>query len=236
MTGRSGRDLIVRVPPGTLIYDRDTNWLLKDLDVPNHRVCIARGGRGGKGNAHFATSRHQTPRFSQEGEDPEERWLRLELKLASAWWRRYRQSGRNQWTVDLVAEYQNYWSTLIGTVEVAQMDELTLIEQVELNRGGAPKQISRNQALAAYRTWRVIQTVGHREAQASMPRPTWYLHKQILFKAGFSWSDFATGAVDPVRRRRLALEQPVKSWAAAAHRRTESGPVVREARALESCQ
>jgi GTP-binding protein len=81
MTGRSGKDLVVRVPPGTLIYDRDSDRLLKDLDAPHKRVCIARGGRGGKGNAHFATSRHQTPRFAQPGEEPEERWLRLELKL-----------------------------------------------------------------------------------------------------------------------------------------------------------
>lgn len=81
MTGRSGRDLTVRVPPGTLIYDRDTGKLLKDLDTPGMRVCIAEGGRGGKGNTHFKSSTFQTPRFSQEGEDPQERWLRLELKL-----------------------------------------------------------------------------------------------------------------------------------------------------------
>ena len=81
MTGRSGKDLIVRVPPGTLIYDRDTGRRLKDLDAPDKRVCIARGGRGGKGNAHFATSRNQTPRYAQPGEEPEQRWLRLELKL-----------------------------------------------------------------------------------------------------------------------------------------------------------
>ena len=81
MTGRSGKDLIVRVPPGTLIYDRDDDRLLKDLDAPGKQVCIARGGRGGKGNAHFASSTNQTPRFAQPGEEPEERWLRLDLKL-----------------------------------------------------------------------------------------------------------------------------------------------------------
>ncbi len=81
MTGRSGRDLIVRLPPGTLIYDRDSGRLLKDLDAPGKKVRIVRGGRGGKGNTHFATARHQTPRFSQPGEEGQERWLRLELKL-----------------------------------------------------------------------------------------------------------------------------------------------------------
>jgi len=81
MTGRQGEDRIVRVPPGTLIYDRETGRLLKDLDGPDKRVCIARGGRGGKGNAHFATARHQTPRHFQPGEEGVERWLRLELKL-----------------------------------------------------------------------------------------------------------------------------------------------------------
>jgi len=80
-TGRSGKDLIVRVPPGTLIYDRDNGRLLKDMDKSELEVCIARGGRGGKGNKHFASSRRQTPKFAQPGEESEERWLRLELKL-----------------------------------------------------------------------------------------------------------------------------------------------------------
>lgn len=81
MTGRSGKDLFVRLPPGTLVYDRDTGRLLKDLDAPAKKVRIVRGGRGGKGNTHFATARHQTPRFAQPGEQGQERWLRLELKL-----------------------------------------------------------------------------------------------------------------------------------------------------------
>lgn len=81
MTGRSGRDRIVRVPPGTLVYDRDSGRLLRDLDQPGMKILIAHGGRGGKGNLHFTSSRIQVPRFAQPGEDPEERWLRMELKL-----------------------------------------------------------------------------------------------------------------------------------------------------------
>src|SRR5688572_768292 len=81
MTGRSGEDLIIKLPPGTLIYDRDSGKLLKDLDTPEMKVRIAKGGRGGKGNAHFMSSRYQAPRFAQPGEEAEERWLRLELKL-----------------------------------------------------------------------------------------------------------------------------------------------------------
>ncbi len=81
MTGRSGRDRIVRVPPGTLVYDRDSGRLLKDLDQPGMKILIARGGRGGKGNLHFVSSRIQVPRLAQPGEPPEERWLRMELKL-----------------------------------------------------------------------------------------------------------------------------------------------------------
>lgn len=80
-TGKDGDDLIIRVPPGTLVYDRDTGALLRDLVGPGERVCVARGGRGGRGNAYFATPTHQTPRQAQKGEACEERWLRLELKL-----------------------------------------------------------------------------------------------------------------------------------------------------------
>ncbi len=80
-SGRRGQDCIIRVPPGTLVYDRDSNRLLKDLDQPDMKVCIARGGMGGKGNAYFVNSVRQAPRFAQPGGEPEERWLRMELKL-----------------------------------------------------------------------------------------------------------------------------------------------------------
>ncbi|HWL94674.1 MAG TPA: GTPase ObgE [Phycisphaerae bacterium] len=80
-SGKAGRDEIVPVPPGTLVYDRDTGAMLKDMVEPGERLCVARGGRGGRGNARFATATHQVPREFQHGEPSEERWLRLDLKL-----------------------------------------------------------------------------------------------------------------------------------------------------------
>lgn len=79
--GANGEDLIIKVPAGTLIYDKDTEILLKDLNKPGMKVCICRGGRGGKGNKAFATATQQTPRFAQEGKPGQERSVRLELKL-----------------------------------------------------------------------------------------------------------------------------------------------------------
>jgi len=80
-SGRAGQELVVRVPCGTLIYDEDDGQLLADLVKPGQRLVAARGGRGGKGNKHFATAHNQTPRFAQPGEPGQERRLRLELKL-----------------------------------------------------------------------------------------------------------------------------------------------------------
>jgi GTP-binding protein len=79
--GANGDDLIIRVPPGTLIYDTDWDLLLKDLNEVNAQVLVCRGGRGGKGNKAFATATHQTPREFQPGKPGQERNLRLELKL-----------------------------------------------------------------------------------------------------------------------------------------------------------
>ncbi len=77
--GRNGKELIVRVPPGTVVIEED--FLLADLTAPGTRWMAAKGGRGGRGNSHFASSTHQTPQEAEPGEPGQERWLSLELKL-----------------------------------------------------------------------------------------------------------------------------------------------------------
>lgn len=81
MHGASGDDIVLSVPCGTVVRDAETRQLLADLVEPGQRVMVARGGRGGLGNVHFATANHQAPRESQNGEPGEERWLLLELRL-----------------------------------------------------------------------------------------------------------------------------------------------------------
>jgi len=81
MTGRGGKDLVIPVPPGTIIYDAETGELLGDLTSPGQQLMVCKGGRGGRGNQHFATSRNQAPRTAERGEPHEEKMLRLELKL-----------------------------------------------------------------------------------------------------------------------------------------------------------
>ncbi|HUF37185.1 MAG TPA: GTPase ObgE [Anaerolineales bacterium] len=80
-TGRSSPDLVVTVPPGTLIYDDATGDLVGDLTEPGQRLEVVPGGRGGRGNARFKNARNQTPRIAEKGEPGVERTLRLELKL-----------------------------------------------------------------------------------------------------------------------------------------------------------
>jgi len=81
MYGKGGEDLIIPVPPGTLIFDTEKQMLIADLDSNHRRVVIARGGFGGKGNWHFRSSTNQAPRFAEPGTEGEERALRLELRL-----------------------------------------------------------------------------------------------------------------------------------------------------------
>ena len=80
-TGASASDLEIEVPPGTIVRDADSGGLFGDLVQAGDRLVVARGGRGGRGNARFKNASHQAPRVAERGEPGEERWLNLELKL-----------------------------------------------------------------------------------------------------------------------------------------------------------
>ena len=81
MSGKSATDLVIAVPPGTVVYDISDGKQLGDLTSPGERLTVCVGGRGGRGNQHFATSRNQAPRTAEKGEPGQEKRLRLELKL-----------------------------------------------------------------------------------------------------------------------------------------------------------
>jgi len=105
-SGREGEDLTVRVPVGTQIFDSETGELLQDLATDQSRWLAARGGRGGFGNSHFATSTNRAPRYHQSGSEGEERVLQLELKLLA--------------DVGLVGYPNAGKSTLISTISAAR--------------------------------------------------------------------------------------------------------------------
>ncbi|HTY83379.1 MAG TPA: GTPase ObgE [Silvibacterium sp.] len=80
-TGHEGQDVVLKVPVGTELYDAETGELVHDFSRPDERIIVAKGGRGGRGNQHFATSTHQAPREHELGRPGEERTYRLELKV-----------------------------------------------------------------------------------------------------------------------------------------------------------
>ncbi|KUJ90776.1 MAG: GTPase obg [Caldanaerobacter subterraneus] len=79
--GKNGEDLYIKVPVGTLIINDETGEIIADLVKPNQKAIVLRGGKGGRGNAKFATPTLKTPRFAESGEKGKEMWVRLELKL-----------------------------------------------------------------------------------------------------------------------------------------------------------
>ncbi|MFH0883287.1 MAG: GTPase ObgE [bacterium] len=105
-SGKYGKDVIVRVPPGTVIMDETSGRILGDLTQPEQELVVARGGTGGKGNARFATPTQRTPRVATEGKPGQEREVRLELKLLA--------------DVGLVGMPNAGKSTLLATVSAAR--------------------------------------------------------------------------------------------------------------------
>ncbi|MCX8050459.1 MAG: GTPase ObgE [Chlorobi bacterium] len=105
-SGKSGRDVVLRVPPGTVIRDASSGEVLAELLRPNERVIVLHGGRGGRGNAAFATPTNRTPRTAENGQPGEEGWLELELKLLA--------------DVGLVGFPNVGKSTLIATISAAK--------------------------------------------------------------------------------------------------------------------
>ena len=79
--GKAGEDLVIKVPVGTVVKDAETGEIIADLTKDGQEVVVAKGGKGGKGNAAFKTSTNQAPDYAEEGEKGEERWIELELKL-----------------------------------------------------------------------------------------------------------------------------------------------------------
>ncbi|MDP4116776.1 MAG: GTPase ObgE [Bacteroidota bacterium] len=104
--GKNGKDIIIKVPVGTVVKDSETDEVLFDLDKAGTAIAICKGGKGGKGNSNFATSTNQTPRYAEQGRPGEEKHLSLELKLIA--------------DVGLVGFPNAGKSTLISTISAAR--------------------------------------------------------------------------------------------------------------------
>lgn len=150
-------------------------------------------------------SRKRLATVSEEEIILADRLLRLELSLKSQYWRE--RSGKKWYMLtesELNLIHAEYFSQFIGKIEVIQMDNmLERFEQVAKTKG---------RAIAAYRTWSLLRTIGMEETRASMPKRTWRDHHQIMVDAGLTYADLQARNVVPFKRRAIILGEPVTSF------------------------
>jgi len=135
--------------------------------------------------------------------------LRLELKLGSRWFRRFHEACKdwqNMTREELCKIHQDFFSKLIGSVDVEVSDMGTLLQELEKV---AP---TKGRALAAHRTFALIKTFGYTQVKDTMPKATFDKHCGFLRAAGISSADLCAGKVLELRKRSLVLDQPVLSW------------------------
>lgn len=135
------------------------------------------------------------------------RLLRLELSLRSQYWRERTEKPWYDYTErDCDIAHDDYFTQVIGeNLEVTEMAEEKLKETLM-------NMTTEGQAMAAFRTWALIKTMGVRETQSSMPNRTWHRHKKLLFSAGLTWADMQVQNIVPLRRTPLIIGQPVRGW------------------------
>lgn len=148
-----------------------------------------------------------------------DRMLRLEHTRGAQFFRDFEKAGRHWFDLsieDLRKFHTDFFGRMFGEVEVKDMsDVLPRLQALQVSHAktGHLVPISEGQALAAFRTWSVIKSVGLQQAKESMPRATWYRHVKLLRDAGLGDMDISTAEIVPFRRHVVVIDEPVRSWA-----------------------
>lgn len=136
--------------------------------------------------------------------------LRLELSLRRHWLQRIcKKPWYSLTATDLAAEHEAYFEKLIGNCEVSEMSNL----QAALIEAAKKVGYSEGCGRAAFGSWQWVRASGYADWREGMPRSTFYRHRKIMFAAGLSFADMTAGNVVAIRKRRVVLNQPVRSWA-----------------------
>jgi GTP-binding protein len=244
-SGRAGADLALEVPVGTQVYDRARGNLLRDMTHAGQRLVVARGGRGGSGNARFATSVRQTPRIATDGKPGERRELRLELKLfAEAGLVGLPNAGKSTFLSTVtaatpkIADYP--FTTLVPQVGIASLNEtetLVIADLPGLIEGASEGHGLGHRFLKHVERCRVILHMIDVSEDASTPPPeAWRVIEAELARFSVELAEkprllVATKCEDDAARaraRELELTAGARVWPISAVRREGLRELLRE--------